>query len=1682
MICCRNCAKTAVTLTVLAPLLTLVVLGVSHDKIGLSQNIRQEEGKPIQPIANHVKKQSNLITDSHGSLLFDPPLLDFGDCAVSVVWRQKVNIKNNRIHEKPINILSISGSSLHFHCSFVEDKVLESSANTSFEVVFLSREEGYVEDTLYIHTTRGSFPYRIQARGLPNPFLAKPFVNVRIPVNTTFSPLIHLYNPFASALQVLEMFGSSCDIHLEMPMGGERENESLDWWLIPPHQSKAIAKVNFLAMRAVNITAFVRIRTNYTAHPHGSLMLPISLEVTSQPLLFCPQQYLDFGVVDANDSPKTLKLFVINSGNRPITVQTVTAMPLSEGLSIEFNPVKVPPSLTTPTLVALVTFHPSSASQLRTTSGRIVVQSKSGQYKATVGYQITVAASYLRYNRSSTQFLASQHLQLPSCQPLSVDNEFALPVAVLSASLSVQEYIEARNFSQTVLRTREQGSLLQLCLVKMPPLLGTPFVANLHLKTNASAGLDIPVSVFSGKVVPIWRSEQEEDDPESKGNNATNRFIGWLTEGSSKEIHLALWNPNPVGVSLQGWGTNCSNAVLTYLGSESGTPSHFKNRFHYSNLTMATTVRPGSFAVFQLQILMQLDEAREGDFSSALIVHVRTVLETVAITLRYRTVSGSIRTIPAPLPWKANFLDPYLTTEVRLNSTLNESVTVVGFQAPAPFQHKLSFNLYNGNASSIIHAMQSAGVARLAYPLDWHCAASPLSKLVNDWQLGQQRWWNALGDLDLTTALYRCYESLSQSIWNQVASVKLVTKEIGFTEMPLRVDVNWPRLATKRRLHFPLTEMGRSSRMDLKLANPTASVVLAQILWLEDAQVEMKELVAKLPAHLTEGIELPSLGGLKKNKQHLKRSAFMLTEAEGDEHESQDSVMVYLTPGSQAQLSVTFSPTTDLKYRSLLVIKNNVTGLELVSLSGQGQSAKFLLANRKPGSSQPLLFDIGEQHLKNCEAGPNGGAWQSRFQYLLPSVTVKRTFTARNRGPFPITITGFDINQSPCEGYGFRVLQCQPLTLLPNQSLSMEVAFTPDFTQTRVVRTLRLHSTVGGQETPLNYTLMATLPTHMLVLCAAVLPRPNWELFFYYGSVAVSVFLLLCVVTAATVEADRILRSSVVSMVTVVAAHAASREGSDLEYSPSAGHLLDLRAVGKEASTQLSSPPVPAPTSVVPSPVEVSTKSTSGRGKKNKSKNKSRSALQSVAPLATVKSPPLAPWTPPAPKRSATPSPTISNSSQRSQTPPPSANVPPPPPTLPAPTLKVVTTKEETRLFKPKPNNKKTKSKSSASVHEETKATAKAVANAASPATSSPIATAAPSILAVASQQASNAQEIKTADDEPSGKRGRSSSVPSNNRNKTVTPNVHKSKNPPAPPKSSNKPPVAAVATSTNVTNVEASKKVTEIAATTVITSTTTTPVASVWQPRTHNKPLVKTPVTPLLQQTTNRPQPPVGKIIPEVRRVPEEHTVLPKPIGYRHPREKGSPPPSSPSSSTWNTDSQPWYNLSSSTSQASAQSGAWWPDGRSRSPHDRNQHEQQLESRDWLGLPRLTCDYTESTNIGSSMWPASSSYSSATAPDVWPEVQASPPASLLQTLNNTNPMNRVFSPWSVPHWFEVSRQQQRRNQEPLLHNGSPNMAMTNPQQTPNLGLVNNNGLWDSTITHNNNAPSNESWPSYSQF
>ena len=76
------------------------------------------------------------------------------------------------------------------------------SGNTTFDVVFLGREEGPVENTLYIHTSAGSFRFVVRAEGTPNPYRLKPLVGVRMPVNSSYSPLIQMHNPHSEPIQV----------------------------------------------------------------------------------------------------------------------------------------------------------------------------------------------------------------------------------------------------------------------------------------------------------------------------------------------------------------------------------------------------------------------------------------------------------------------------------------------------------------------------------------------------------------------------------------------------------------------------------------------------------------------------------------------------------------------------------------------------------------------------------------------------------------------------------------------------------------------------------------------------------------------------------------------------------------------------------------------------------------------------------------------------------------------------------------------------------------------------------------------------------------------------------------------------------------------------------------------------------------------------------------------------------------------------------------------------------------------------------------------------------------------------------------------------------------------------------------------------------------------------------------
>ena len=57
-------------------------------------------------------------------------------------------------------------------------------------------------------------------------------------------------------VQVLEMYSSGGDLHLELPSGGHEADTAV--WQIPPYHTKQVMRANFLARAESNHTAYIR--------------------------------------------------------------------------------------------------------------------------------------------------------------------------------------------------------------------------------------------------------------------------------------------------------------------------------------------------------------------------------------------------------------------------------------------------------------------------------------------------------------------------------------------------------------------------------------------------------------------------------------------------------------------------------------------------------------------------------------------------------------------------------------------------------------------------------------------------------------------------------------------------------------------------------------------------------------------------------------------------------------------------------------------------------------------------------------------------------------------------------------------------------------------------------------------------------------------------------------------------------------------------------------------------------------------------------------------------------------------------------------------------------------------------------------------------------------------------------
>ncbi|XP_019717948.1 transmembrane protein 131-like isoform X2 [Hippocampus comes] len=325
-----------------------------------------------------------------------------------------------------------------------------------------------------------------------------------------------------------------------------------------------------------------------------------------------------------------------------------------------------------------------------------------------------------------------------------------------------------------------------------------------------------------------------------------------------------------------------------------------------------------------------------------------------------------------------------------------------------------------------------------------------------------------------------------------------------------KLPCRWPRLPTETSspLDFGATPINESKVKTLLLKNPSPSVVSVEV-----------QILSLYPSPLGALDLLTKWFNISPLAVNISTAEFSLLNAPRKASEDAEAVKgegvlrLLLQPWESREVAVVFTPSEHKPTTTILIIRNNLTVFDMVTVKGYGAKELLRVGGKLPGPGASLRFNVPQSTLMECrDAGLRGSS--------KPLFAIRKSFKVENVGELPLTVTSMNVNGYKCQGFGFEVLQCRSFSLDHNGSSEIIVAFTPDFTSSWVIRDLVL---VTSRGTAFPFTLNVTLPHHMLPLCAQVVPGPSWEESFWVVTLVFTCISLFGVCLMAFHQAQYIL-------------------------------------------------------------------------------------------------------------------------------------------------------------------------------------------------------------------------------------------------------------------------------------------------------------------------------------------------------------------------------------------------------------------------------------------------------------------------------------------------------------------------------------------------------------------------------
>ncbi|KAG5666859.1 hypothetical protein PVAND_014867 [Polypedilum vanderplanki] len=1083
----------------------LIILFILLEIFSIARSGQEEI--PINGFREHFDGLPTETQESLSLLQFQPSILDFLQRSIGDPHDEKVYLFNKHKHKK-VYLGRITGSSSSdFYSSYFEDKIIGPESNTSFKIVFLPRQLGETNSSLVIHTSFGVINYQMRGIGIECQYRLRPLIGIRLPINATISPEIQLYNPHDFTLQISEIYSSGGEFQLELPTNlnaysGHEGDYTL--WEIPSYTTKPIIRVRFNASRTGNYTAYVRIKIAASASMKEEKMLvvPIEIEVHENFGLYAQQPLFDLGMIGKDDGNHRYTFELLNSGQTAVSVKT---WGIESGESVQ-----------TCMTVDVVQFRQrnftdyltidtdwSKCDKVNIVTGFIYLiaddESADEEFLVRFPFYAHIINGNLSYNVDNLKFLRSDKKSHESPRSLIVKNQFGIPLAITNLTVpeSCSKYFKVSGFKPTILQPGAFLNLLEIqAIATLIPSNVTTIEERFRVTTNVT---DYNISIWSytgmlRRIVPVDFARERSQIDEKALN-----FGALLPVGKQTELLIAYVNENPISIEIKHW----KGAITSGNGqAQISTINRGCSRMSLENLIFCSPfVKPGEWIVFSVSVQSNMVGTFGGNFM------VRTPFEEINTPVKFSTAMGRLE-LKSKMIFEDCFPGKICSMEVQAYSTFMKKMYVEGI---AVDMDGISYEFAKNkpNELPIILPNVDTNVGKLFFsPKETLCRhrstcysgfeilTRPYGEI---WMRSLENFTEyTLWDNEKLRAQLNSFMEVKQNI--KQMQFRLSTSQIRRYEFNASINFIWPRLL-KGNIDFDFVQVDRLETRFVDILNPSDQPLFVHIV------LHNVTLHGDRPHIPSEAIrDCPNCVLSIFNPFAINTS------------NSNQILIEEIRPRQTHRLGVNFYAQLPGTYSTLLYLRNNLTVVEAGWITAKAVMPQFKFGNRKPGNATPLTFEINEKHLRLCEK-------KTGANILISS---KRTFTAKNYGEVPLDIYGIRIEGDLCVGYGFKVLNCEPFTLQPNESRKIEIGFSPDFTLSRVVRTLHFDTSIGSS---VNFTLIGSVASPALEICEQNVQRPTWEADFKSKVLIVLFVALALVLISAAMDSDRILKEHVRAIV-----------------------------------------------------------------------------------------------------------------------------------------------------------------------------------------------------------------------------------------------------------------------------------------------------------------------------------------------------------------------------------------------------------------------------------------------------------------------------------------------------------------------------------------------------------------------